>query len=467
MRADIPFPASSMPGQEPGEGQGRLLNAFCEVDGGVKTWRPVPGSTEFVDLTTATPRGMIVADNFLYCAQDGVVKRVSTNGVITTLTGTLSGTLPVTWAQNNKTPTRDVVVVSENGCFSVSTTAVSSFADSDLPQPNSVCALDGYFVWTIGDGRIFASDLNDVTVDALSFTTAESSPDGLLRGTVSGGQFFAWGNTSCEVYQNVGTSPFPLARVTVIPVGLIGTWAIAGSLQGWDTDQVFVAADGTVRRLRGYTPARVSTKDVERAIQSVTDKETIKATVYVADGHPIWSLSSPTWTWEYNLETGFWHERQTSNSRWLGDQSAYFNSKWVVGKNGGSKLLYIDPAEYEDDGSAISMTIESGPVKDFPSRVYVASAMFDWTTGAAPISGTEDETNPTVSVSWSRDGGGVWSNQVSARSLGAQGELSQSVRVNRIGISTHHGMRFRLQTSSPVYKTLRGGRCEAVARGPA
>jgi hypothetical protein len=456
-----------MPGQQPGEGQGRLLNAFCEVDGGLKTWRPVPGSVEFVDLTTDGPRGMMVADNLLYCAQEGLVKTVSTNGVITTLTGALSGTLPVTWAQNNKTPTRDVVVVSENGCFSVSTAAVTSFADADLPQPNSVCALDGYFIWTTGNGQIWASDLNDITVDALSFTTAQGSPDGLLRGTASGGQFFAWGNTSCEVYQNVGTSPFPLARVTVIPVGLIGTWAIAGSTEGWDTDQVFVAADGTVRRMKGYEPVHVSTKDVERDIQSITDKETLIATVYVFDGHPIWSLSSPSWTWEYNLETGFWHERQTSNSRWKGSQSAYFNSKWVVGDNAGSKLLYIDSTEYEDDGSAITMTLESGPVKDFPNRVFVSMAAFDFTTGTAPISGTEDETNPTVSVSWSRDGGGTWSNAVQTRSLGSQGELSNEIRVNRIGVSTHHGMRFRLQTSSPVYRTFRGGRCEASARAPA
>lgn len=467
MRADIPFPASSMPGQQPGEGQGRLLNAFCEVDGGVKTWRPVPGSTEFVDLTTDTPRGMMVADNLLYCAQDGIVKTVSTNGVQTTLTGALSGELPVTWAQNNKSPTRDVVVVSENGCFSVSPSAVTSFADADLPQPNSVCALDGYFLWTIGDGRIFASDLNDITVDALSFTTAQGSPDGLLRGTVSGGQFFAWGNTSCEVYQNVGTTPFPLTRVSVLPVGLIGTWAIAAQIQGWDTDQVFVAADGTVRRMQGYNPVHVSTKDIERDIQAVTDKETLIATVYVTDGHPIWSLSSPTWTWEYNLETGFWHERSTSNSRWKGDQSAYFNSRWIVGENGGSKLLYIDSSEYTDDGSAITMTLESGPVKNFPSRVFVSSAAFDFTTGAAPLVGTEDETNPTVSVSWSRDGGGTWSNAVAARSLGTQGQLSQEIRVNRIGISTQHGMRFRVQTSSPVYRTLRGGRCEAAERAPA
>lgn len=466
--AQIPFPRSSMPGQNPGEGQGRLINAYCEIDAGKPTWRPVPGTETFVTLPTTSPRGMIVVDDILYVAHGNTVKSITVAGVITSLTGQLRGTGPVTWALNNA-ENRDIICVTNDGCFVVTETSVTEFSDPDLPVPNSVVNFDGYFLFTIGDGLIYASDLNSTAIDPLSFTGSDANPDSLLRGTVNGGQFFAWGETSCEVFQNAGTSPFPLVRATVIPVGLYGPWAIAGNQQGWDSDQVFVAADGTVRQLKGYEPVYVSTKDVERDIQSITDKNSLHAMVYVFDGHPIWSLSSPTWTWEYNLVTGYWHERRDLNtaSRWFGETSVFFNSNWIIGKNGSGKLLTVDSGVYEDDGDPIEMTLESGPLKDFPMRAVVNSAFFDWTTGSALLTGTEDETNPKVYIQWSRDGGGTWSNAVFAESLGAQGELSRQIRVNRVGLASHHGMRFRLLTTSPIYKTCRGGIASYTPRGPA
>jgi len=411
---------------------------------------------------------MTVVANLLYAAYEDEVVTVTSNGVVVTLTGALSGNQPVTWAQNNKSPTPDVVVVSENGCFSVTTAAVTSFADVDLPQPNSVTQLDGYLLWTTGDGRIFASDLNDITVNALSFTTCQANPDGLLRGTVSGQQFFAWGQTSCEVYQDVATTPFPLARVTVIPVGLAGQWAIAGFGPGWDGPQIFVAADGTVRKLVGYDPQVISTKDVERDINSISNKALLKATVYVVGGHSIWSLSTPNWTWEYNNSTGYWHERKSLNiDRWRGDQSAYFFNDWYLGDYSSGKILAIDESQFDEDDSAITMTIESGPVKEFPARVQISAAFFDWSTGAAPLVGSDDAINPSVEISWSFDGGATWVGSQIRASLGTQGEYSRQIRVNRIGLSTHHGTRFRLVTTSPIYKTFAGGTCLAASRGAA
>ena len=35
---DIPFPRSSQPGSQPGEGVGRLLNRYFELDGEIQQW---------------------------------------------------------------------------------------------------------------------------------------------------------------------------------------------------------------------------------------------------------------------------------------------------------------------------------------------------------------------------------------------------------------------------------------------
>jgi len=154
-------------------------------------------------------------------------------------------------------------------------------------------------------------------------------------------------------------------------------------------------------------------------------------------------------------------------TRWRAEQSAVFSNKWIIGDTTSGKLFHISEAAFAEDGNAIAMTLESGPVKEFPARVQVASAFFDWTTGQAPLVGTDDAVNPTVAISWSHDGGASYSGALLRRSLGAQGQVSKQIRVNRLGRSTHHGMRFRLVTTSPIYRTFRGGVVNATARGPA
>jgi hypothetical protein len=467
---EIPFSTSSTPGQRPGEGLGRLINCYAEKAGNQIQWKRVPGLTTFIDtlIAAGNPRGFIDINGTLYAAMQDVGVTVNYQGsVVTLLSGSLSGSSPVTWARNNKSPTPDVVCVTENGAFSVTSTTISSFASPNLPQPNSVCSLGGYLVFSIGDGRVFASDLNAVTVNALSFATADSDPDGLSRGTVSGGQLWLWGPASTEVWANVGTSPFPFARQSTIPVGLLSPWCIAGFGSGWDGDQIFVAQDGTVRQMHGYAPTKISTPDVERAIMGVVDKTTIHASTYSVAGHSVWVLSSPVWTWCYDVTTGEWFERQSYGmTRWRGEQSVYFANKWIVGDKSSGKLFTITESALKEDTAALIFTLESGPVKAFPQRLRVPSAYFDFTTGQGIPTGNPDEVTPQVQIQWSHDGGATFSAAVLRRSLGQQGDYRRMPRVNRLGRSTHHGIRFRLTFPTDVYVSFRGGYMDALPTKP-
>ena len=335
---DIPFPRSSQPGSQPGEGLGRLLNRYCEVNGEIVQWKLVPGLVSFTDTLLQGPRGMIDVNGTLYDARAATALTVTPGGSVTVLAGALPGTLPVTFAKNNKAPTPDVVCVTEIGAFSVSSSQVKSYPDTTLPQPNSVAMLDGFFLFTTGDGRIFASGVNDIfvndadpTQNALSFTTADQS-GGLVRGTVWAEQFFAWGAKACTVYTNAGTSPFPLSRTTIIPVGLASLTAITGFEPGWGLQQFFVATDNTVRRLDGYTATPISNKDVERALAAVTDKTTIEMSCYVEGGRPTVVVQGPGFSWEYNAASGYWNERQSPTlARWRCSRSVFFENKWLFG----------------------------------------------------------------------------------------------------------------------------------------
>jgi hypothetical protein len=154
-QVDIPFPKSSMPGQRPGEGQGRLINCFCEVDGNVLTWRAVPGLKRFADTLGSGPRGSIVRGSYLFVAMRDAAYAISLSGTVSQVSGTIDGSKPVTWAQNNRSPTPDLIVVTENDVYSVSNTSALPLGQPNLPRPNSVSQLDGYLLFTIQDGRVF------------------------------------------------------------------------------------------------------------------------------------------------------------------------------------------------------------------------------------------------------------------------------------------------------------------------
>lgn len=465
MAYNVPVPVSSTPGLRPGEGEGRLINAYAEKDGETVYCRRSAG----LAVTTGamgrnTPRGLVDIGGVVFAAySDGkVVAWNTTTTDIFTFAGSLHGFDGVTWARNNKVtdgvPAPDLVGVSETfGMYVVPVNGsgpVAAYPSPNLPLANSVSFLDGFFVFTIPDGRIFASELNSTEVNALSFTTAEAQPDGLLRGISTGGLFYAMGPSSIEPYRNVGASPFPLQRSTsIIPVGIRSTMAVAGYELGWDRDPFFVAHDGTVRRLSGYTAEPVSTPAVEAFISRSTPS-TLRAFVYTAQAKAFWVITSDAGTWELNVNTGGWNERvSTGLVGWRGVQSVKSGNYWVMGDKVSNGLLVVDENATTEAGAAVTWTVETGPVKDFAARVAALSSYADFT----------EADGATVNVSWSHDGGKTWAVPL-VRSLDQADRFP--VSVNRHGLSTQHGMRLRYTSSATQDFSFMGVNATVQGRAP-
>ena len=227
--AHIPFPLSSSPGSAPQESAGRLINCYAEplgkvVESDKKTappavvWRKCPGLALFAASGAQTGfRGAILVDNTIYAAWSGKVTRFDSAAAETVLTGTLTGTEKVFWARNNKATPDVVCVAPGTGAFTVTTAAVSSFADVDVGAPNSVCFMDGYFIFSAGDGTLTASALNDITISTLDRTKAQSKPGGLSRVVAFNGQLVAMGPAFGEVYSNTANpTGFPFTRSYVL-----------------------------------------------------------------------------------------------------------------------------------------------------------------------------------------------------------------------------------------------------------
>lgn len=467
----IPFPLSSSPGASPQESAGRLINCYAEplgkdvnADKKVKppaaVWRKCAGLSLFGKSAQTGFRGAISVGNALFAAWSGKVSMFNSSGAETALTGNLNGTDKVFFARNNKSPSPDIVAVSPgNGAFSVSTSAVINFADPNIGAPNCVCFMDGYFIFSYGDGTLQASAENDVTINTLDKTKAQSRPGGLTRVVQFNGQLIALGPAFGEVYSDTANATgFPFSRSYVLQRGIIGPYALAGHEDGFGIALIWVADDNSVVMHNGTpSPLKISPPDLERLIAKVSDKTALEASVYISQGHPKWVISCPTFTWEFDLGSKKWNERASYlQSRWRAIGGTFAFGKWITGDTKAGQLLSINDVAYDEVGDPLIFEIESGPVQNFPNRTKVARADFDLITGVGDAEGPDPSgTKPTVGISWSQNLGVSWGNEF-VRTLGVQA-TPVPVKIYRTGMTGNQGRRWRLRVSGPVYVALMGG----------
>jgi len=457
--ANVPFPLSTAPGSRPQESAGRILNAYVEplTDGAPSGRKYVraPGLRNFGTTSRSGYRGSIEIAGILYSAFNGQMEKHTSVGGASTNVGALNGTKKGFFARNNAV-TPDQVFCDPDGNIAVftSSSVTNSYPDPDLPAVNSVCSIDGYLVFTTGNGRAYATDLNSTSVNALSFGTAESKPDGLVRCIPYAGQLWLFGGFTTEVWADVGTIPFPFQRSVVIPRGLAGPYCIAGQEDAFGRALVWIGDDSAVYQLNGYTPDKISSPDIDALIEAVTDKTQLEVSVYISRGHGMVQISSTTWTWVLDLNTSKWSERNSyglTRSRIIGGINA-FGSKWLCGDSQTGNIQEITSAVFSEVLSPFRMRLESGAVEKFPTGARIGRADFSFVTGVGQASGTDPiQTNPTVEISWSDDGGQTWSAPIQ-RKLGRQSETRDLVSlVACTGRSSWNGRRWRIDVADPVY----------------
>jgi len=363
-QVQVPFPDTSMPGIRSPESGGRIINGYVEPLGAnapaPTIWRRAPGLRNFGTTTRTIFRGGMQVAATLYTAWDNrLVKFTSAGGAAVDVgTGVIAGTAKGFFARNNRIggppAGPDIVFVDPNGVYVV-TNAGETFPTpptipAELGSVNSVCSIDGFFVYTSGNGALAASDLNSTNINALSFARAESKPDGLTRAVPWAGNLFLFGPATTEVWANVGTTPFPFQRSVVIPRGIAGPYCVAGFEDNFSRSLVWVADDNTVVRLNGYTPEKISPPDLDGLIEDVTDKNMLEMSVYMARGHAFVLLSSPTWSWIFDLNNNRWTERNS----WLRQRSRitgglYAFNKWLCGDVASGGIYEITDQRHRED----------------------------------------------------------------------------------------------------------------------
>jgi hypothetical protein len=462
----VPWPDTTYPGipTRSQESSGRIINAYIEPLGpaapGVVIYRRAPGLRNFATTTRTGFRGAIEVSGTLYMAFNNRLVSVTAGGGAATDIGAFTGTRKGFFARNQSSPTPQIVFADPDGNYAsfVPPSTIGLNYDVDLPAPNSVCTVDNFFFFTIGDGRVFASDFNATNINALSFASAEAKPDGLTRGVAWAGQLWLFGPSTTEVWANAGTSPFPFARSVVIPRGIAGPYCVSGFEDNFSRDLIWVADDNTVVRAQGYNPVPISTPDLNGLIEDVTDKSTLELSCFMSRGHGFVILSSPTWSWVCDLDAGKWAERNSylqARSRITGGVFAF--GKWLVGDTLSGNIQEVTDQTHQEIGQPFRWRLESGAVENFPVGQRIGRADFEFVTGVGQATGTEPiQTDPTVEISWSDDGGNTYYAPIQ-RKLGKQAMTKQLVSlIACTGRSSWNARRWRLDVADPVYVGFMG-----------
>jgi hypothetical protein len=460
---NLPWPTSALPSRVPGEGQGDLCNAYaCKVGQFVEI-RRTPGLRPYIKLASSVariPRGMYAMPGYLIHAWDGELYTRRANGSDVGVVA-LPGAGPVTMASNLRPDGPQVVIVTDLAAYHLnpSNGALVAYPDVDLGSVLNVEYFSGYFFFARANGEIVASDLQNLDIDPLSIARAEYSPDQLMRLKSVGNALLAFGSRTTEVWVDVGGSPFPCTRQTAIDVGLLGRWAVGGGANVWGNGVFFVASDYSVRLMDGLTPKIISNDPVAHDIYKYRDDvNSIYAQVYDFENQAICSISTPDWTWEYNLVTNAWHRRDSYKMNcWRGYFAANINNRWYVQDGAEGAVLEVAKDVFDEPGMRMRFRAETGAMSAFPASVRIPSIDINAVV-ATGVHGRPSpyETNPAMEISWSHDGGANWSNPV-LRSFGREGRFGQKITVNGLGRSTSQGCRIRADVTDPVPVVIRGG----------
>lgn len=463
--ATIPWPLSTSPAERPQESSGRIINGFVEPRGenAGPCWKRAPGLRRFVETSESVFRGAISMPGVVYAGFEDVIVSIEQGATSDGLAwmvsthDTLSGSDKLFFARNNNS-SPDIVAVGSAGPFVITSVGVSGYPDVDVGSPNAVAFLAGYFFFTYGDGKCRTSGINTTDINPVDVATAEQHPDGLLRPVPFRGYMLLCGARSIEVWQNSGNAEgFPFSWSHTIPAGLVSQHAIAGGTDEFSEALMWVADDSTVRRLDGYTPTKVSPPVLDRLIEALGDKTVLEACVYTSGGHKFWQLSCPDWTWVFDFNTEKWAERASYLQKRSRITQAFpiggsfpGVSKWLCGDVLSGNLLEIAFGVHTEDGEPFPFVMESGEVKKFPAYTQVSRADFDFATGVGIATGRDPvQTEPTVNISWSNDGGANWLNPL-LRNLGRQQNAARQITVRNTGMTKAAGRRWRIEVADPV-----------------
>ena len=413
--------------------------------------RPADGIVEFA-AGTASDRGGINWDGEYYRVMGSRLVRIDSGGTINDL-----GDVGTNGKQVTFTYSFDYLAIASNKnlFYYDKVNGIQQVTDPDLGTVLDVEWVDGYFMTTDGEFLV-VTDLNDpFAVNPLKYGGSEAAPDPIVALVKLRNEIYALNRYTIEVFDNVGTSGFPFARIESAQIerGVIGTHsccvfmesiAFLGSGQN-EAPAIWLANNSSSVKISSREIDQILLELTETQLQSVILETKIdkghnllyihlpdKTMVYDAAGSK--EMGMPVW---FTLSSGL------TTSQYRAKNFVWVYNKWHCADPTSFKLGYLVDNISTHYGDMTGWEFGTMMLYNESNGAIIHELEIVTLTGSVSL-----DKNPTISTQYSKDGL-TWSQEkyIKVGTIGErlkrlvwlqQGNM-QSVRVQRFkGTSDAH-----------------------------
>lgn len=422
QRVEIPLGMMQQKTRSPFVSSQSLTNCFLE------TMQPAGnaiyggfGLTEFADCSNGEIRGVYPFNETLCAVSGDKLFSVDSDGDETEI-GPIAGYDPVDFSDNGQQLT--IVSDSTSYVYTASTGVLTPINDPQFRRATSTAFLKQTTIFTVFDTSTFiTSALSDSTdFDALDTATAEAKPDKLVRGIVSGNEWFAMGNRSIEGYYFSGKpNGVPIQPTqTYIDYGLAGrdaVWVADNSIH-WLTHQF------DVRSLREGAQV-ISDPAIAALIQGWTDPGSARGFSFMIGGHEFGVLRHAEGCIVFDHSTRMWSMRKSQGmDTWRVASNAWCYNKNIMGDATSGKLWRLNPDAHAEGDAELIRTIVTHTLGPGGLPFTLDKVELEVETGVGLATGQGSD--PKIWMQLSRDGGRTWGARLE-RSLGLMGKRQTQV----------------------------------------
>lgn len=484
----VPFIGGSYEYRSRGVSPQRTINLYPEkVESGGKTDMVLvytPGevlvSTIGVD-TDATIRGFWYSStgpdsiSVLYACYGDRVYRILRDFTYVEIGQVAIGTGPISICDNGF----DLVVADGTALFRADLLAEDSlvadtWAQVDLPyltgteipiRPSQVAFLQNRLIINSQRNEFYFSNLaSTVFTDEFgvaNFYSAESSADTISAMIALNGRLLLLGERSYEFWSSGGDSnndPLSFINGSSSDIGILAPRSISALNDNFFWLGSSNAGRNTVYMVNGMNkPIRISTNAIEYELNSLSDTVGAVGWSYYEQGHLFYVLGFATArkTFVYDVNTNLWHERMTRD--WNTGEDLAWEPQIAVtayndvyfGSLNGNRLLRLDPEKYTDynDRPIVRKRISPIYYANY-SPVTIRELYIDMEVGTTPLLATLGR-DPQCMLRVSRDGGNTFVSY-DWRSIGLQGEYTQSVKWSNLGSGRSFAIELTFSDPSPI-----------------